>query len=557
MDIDWLQLGLGLFGGLALFLGGLDRLSEGLKQAAGNTLKVILERLTTNRFSGALTGAVVTGVLNSSSVTTVLVVGFVTAGVMTLQQSVGVIMGANIGSTVTAQVLAFNIAAYALAPVAVGFFMTFAGKGERVKQIGAMIMGLGLVFFGMGIMSDAMRPLREYPPFIEMLSNMERPMLGVLAGALFTALVQSSAATVGIAIALASEGLLSLSGGITLAMGANIGTCATALLAVLGKPPAAVRASVVHLAFNVVGVLIWLPLLDVLAELAVDVSPVDPGLEGAALAAATVPRQLANANTMFNVINTALFIPFTALFSKLAEAVVKDKPEPEDAGLEPLYLDEAALTVPALALENARREVGRLSEVVHQMLVDISPAMRERLEEHFAMLQQRTEDVGTLNAAILRYLGFLRQSVLTERESHEAQVLMSAISTLESLATVIAVDFDGIRRRIGTRRPSEETAAMLRGLYETVEKALGKLPAAVSERDEHAAADVMALRDVVTLQTGALLDRQARRLRPDDPDYLLLARVQMSIVDKLVRVYELTARVAQDVLPERVPAGES
>ena len=271
-QVDWLQLGMGLFGGLALFLAGLDVLSEGLKKAAGNTLREVLHKLTVNRFMSALAGAFVTGILNSSSVTTVLVVGFVTAGVMTLAQSVGVIMGANIGSTVTAQLLAFNLSSYSLIAIAMGFFMSFTSKNERSKHIGLMIMGLGLVFYGMGLMSDGMKPLRTYEPFLEILVNMENPLLGILVGALFTGLVQSSAATVGIAIAMASEGLLSLQAGIVLALGANIGTCVTALLAALGKPVEAVRASVVHIAFNIVGVLIWIPFLSILADIAIAVS---------------------------------------------------------------------------------------------------------------------------------------------------------------------------------------------------------------------------------------------------------------------------------------------
>ena len=224
---DWLQLCLGLFGGLALFLGGLQMLSEGMKKAAGQTLATVLARLTTNRFKGALTGAFVTGVLNSSTVTTLLVVGFISGGMMTLAQSVGVIMGANIGSTVTAQLLAFNLSAYSLGPVAIGFFMLFTAKQEKTKYYGMMIMGIGLVFYGMGLMSDAMVPLRSYEPFLEILKGMERPLAGIAAGAVFTAIVQSSAATVGIAIAMASEGLLALPAGIALALGANIGTAVT------------------------------------------------------------------------------------------------------------------------------------------------------------------------------------------------------------------------------------------------------------------------------------------------------------------------------------------
>ena len=222
----------------------------------------------------------------------------------------------------TAQILAFNVSAYALIPVAVGFFMYFAGKSDRPKYFGMMIMGLGLVFFGMGLMSDGMKPLRTYEPFVELLAAMEKPVFGILAGAVFTGLVQSSAATVGIAIAMASEGLLTLPAGIALALGANIGTCVTALLAALGKPAEAVRAAVVHVSFNVIGVIVWLPFIGVLADLAMAVSPVATDLEGRAALAAEVPRQIANANTLFNVINTLVFISFTAWFARLAEKLV-------------------------------------------------------------------------------------------------------------------------------------------------------------------------------------------------------------------------------------------
>jgi phosphate:Na+ symporter len=550
MDINWLHLGMGLFGGLALFLGGLEQLSEGLKQAAGQTLKVILARLTTNRLTGALTGALVTGILNSSSITTVLVVGFVTAGVMTLAQSVGVIMGANIGSTVTAQLLAFNITAYALAPVAIGFFMLFAARRDQVQQAGKMIMGLGLVFFGMGLMGEAMKPLRTYPPFVEVLSSMERPVLGVLVGCLFTALVQSSAATVGIAIALSSQGLLTLHGGITLALGANIGTCATALLAAIGKPPAAIRAAVVHLSFNVLGVIIWLPLIAVLANLAVRVSPAAPELEGIVRAAAEVPRQLANANTLFNVVNTALFLPFTALFARMAERLVKEKPPARGVLIAPRFLDDAALAAPTLALENARHEIGRLAEIVQQMLVDVGPAMHERSVERFEDLSRRATEIDVLEAAVLRYLGLLRKESLTDLESSEVQALMEVLVTLESLAAVIARDFAQIAQQVGSQQPSAETAEMLRGLYETVQEAMALTVRAVRDADVEAAERVLAMRETVALQSSALLERQAGRLRPDDPDYLLLARLQMSIVDKLERVYDLVARTAHGMLPK-------
>ena len=234
--IDWFTLGMGLFGGLAMFLFGMEQMSDGLKAAAGDSLKEVLARLTKNRFMGALTGAFVTTVLNSSSVTTVLVVGFVSAGFMSLTQSIGVIMGANIGTTITAQIVAFNVTQYALVMIAIGFLMMFTGKAEKTRHYGSIAMGLGMVFYGMGVMGEAMQPLQNYQPFLDLMIRMENPLLGILVGAVFTGLVQSSSATTGIAIVMASSGLITLPAGIALAFGSNIGTCVTAILASLGKP---------------------------------------------------------------------------------------------------------------------------------------------------------------------------------------------------------------------------------------------------------------------------------------------------------------------------------
>ncbi|MGB5742866.1 MAG: Na/Pi cotransporter family protein, partial [Sedimenticolaceae bacterium] len=307
-EIDWLRLLMGLFGGLAMFLFGMEQMSDGLKGAAGDTLKDVLARLTKNRFMGALTGAFVTAVLNSSSVTTVLVVGFISAGFMSLSQSIGVIMGANIGSTFTAQIIAFNVTQYALIMVAIGFYLLFTAKQEKNRYYGAMIMGLGLVFYGMGVMGEAMQPLRSYEPFIELMQKMENPLLGILVGAVFTGLVQSSAATTGIAIVMATEGLISLPAGIALAFGANIGTCVTAILAAIGKPVEAKRAAAVHTLFNIAGVLVWVMFIPLLVDIVTAISPAAPELAGKARMAAEVPRQIANAHTIFNISNTLLFI---------------------------------------------------------------------------------------------------------------------------------------------------------------------------------------------------------------------------------------------------------
>ena len=550
---DWLQLGLGLFGGLALFLGGLQLLSEGMKKAAGQALKTVLGRLTTNRFMGAVTGAFVTGILNSSTVTTLLVVGFISGGMMTLAQSVGVIMGANIGSTVTAQLLAFNLSEYSLGPVAIGFFMLFTAKREKVKYYGMMVMGIGLVFYGMGLMSSAMVPLRSYEPFLAVLEGLEKPLAGILAGAVFTAVVQSSAATVGIAIAMASEGLLALPAGIALALGANIGTAVTtALMGILSsKSVDAVRASVVHVAFNVVGVLIWLPLIWLLVDIAVAISPASPELAGSERAAAEVPRQIANANTFFNVINTLLFIGFTGWFARLAQWVVPDRPPKEGLIIEPEFLDPAALAAPPMALQQVRLELGRVGEITLGMMQDLGPALRDRDAERLDNIVRRDDQVDILEAEILGYLGKIRQGMLSERESLELQGLLTAADNLENLADVIETDIAALARKAAdlTSASGEETRRLLGDLYLTVLKAVELTVKAIRDDDQKAAESVLMLKDDVRRQSEALLAHKVERLTAADPEYVQLVRLEMSFVDQMRRIYTLAKRIAKVPLP--------
>lgn len=548
--INWLQLGMGLFGGLALFLAGLDMLSDGLKKAAGETLKVLLSKLTTNRFMGAVSGAFVTGVLNSSSVTTVLVVSFITAGVMSLSQSVGVIMGANIGSTVTAQLLAFNLSAYALLPIAIGFFMTFMGKREKVKHYGMMLMGLGLVFFGMGIMSDAMTPLRAYEPFIEFLKSMENPVLGVLAGAIFTALVQSSAATVGIAIAMASEGLLSLPAGIALALGANIGTCVTVMLAALGKPVDAVRAAVVHVLFNVLGVLLWVMFIPQLANIATLISPVVTEIEGVAQASA-IPRQIANANTLFNIINTVLFIGFTGWFAKLAIRIAPTPPEKTDVIIEAKYLYEDAIETPTLALEQTRMELGHMGEFIITMLKEIRPAVVNRNRQLVDEIILMDNKVNILESLILQYLGKTRQQELTDKESIDHQALMTATINLENLADVIKDDIAEIALFFieHNHRSSEVTREMFQNFYQDICQTVADTIEAVSKNDQQAAEKVINKKADIKHHIDKILTRKSITLGNEEENHLKMSRLEISLMEKLSRIYTLARRSAKVVLP--------
>lgn len=555
-DVDWFQLIMGLFGGLALFLFGMDQMSDGLKAAAGDSLRNVLAKLTTNRFSGAATGAFVTAILNSSSVTTVLVVGFITAGIMNLAQSIGVIMGANIGSTVTAQIVAFNITQYALLPVAVGFLMLFTAKQEKVRYYGMMVMGLGLVFFGMGVMSQAMNPLRSYEPFLELMQRMENPLLGIVVGAVFTALVQSSAATTGIAIVMASEGLLSLPAGIALALGSNVGTCATALLAAIGKPTDAVRAAMAHVIFNIAGVLLWVGFISLLADLVVAVSPSYPDLSGTDRAAQEVPRQIANAHTAFNVINTFVFIGFTTQIARLVEWLVPDKPVRQDVIVEPRFLDSDAASAPAVALEQVRMEFGHMGEIAMSMYKEIRPAVLEHDPEHVNTIARRDDQVDLLNDAVMEYLQQLSSADLTDAQSAELAHLLSATDNLESLADVVESELSrtaltAIAENIET---SERTRELFQGLYRLVGSAAELAIQAVRDNDQSCAQQVMTMKGEVRHLSDKLLERKASRLAGQGRESLVHLQNELAAIDQVRRIYTLAKRIAKTVLPEEVAA---
>lgn len=552
--IDWFTLGMGLFGGLAMFLFGMEQMSEGLKAAAGESLKEVLSSLTKNRFMGALTGAFVTAVLNSSSVTTVLVVGFISAGLMSLTQSIGVIMGANIGTTITAQIVAFNVTQYALMMIAVGFLMMFTGKGENTRHYGGITMGLGLVFYGMGVMGDAMLPLQSYQPFLDLMIKMENPILGILIGAVFTGLVQSSSATTGIAIVMATSGLITLPAGIALAFGSNIGTCVTAMLASLGKPVEAVRAAMVHILFNIAGVLIWFMFIPQLADLVILISPSSPELSGKAQMAADVPRQIANAHTVFNVTNTLLFIGFTPFFARMVKRLVPDRPIEEKIIIEPRYLDEDVVDVPTMALEQVRFELGHVGEIINEMYSLVRSGIQQKNKQKLDEAQKLDNKVDILSEAILEYLRDIRQQPLTDKQSDLFQALMSATMNLENLADIINDELVDIGKSfVGLKTESSEaTSLLVLDLADKVGFAVDQIIQAVREEDETAAEEVITLKDEVHRIAEDFLVRQSERLGIKDSEHLNLVRLEMELLNKLRNIYTLTKRIAKDFVPDEV-----
>jgi len=551
-QLNWLQMGMQLLGGLALFLFGMEQMSDGLKAAAGDKMKTLLSKLTKTRFSAAATGAFVTSVIQSSSVTTVLVVGFVSAGLMTLSQSIGVIMGANVGTTITAQIVAFKVEKAALIMIAVGFGMLFLSKNDRIRQYGNMLMGLGLIFFGMGIMSEGMTPLRSYEPFIQLMASMERPLLGILVAAVFTALVQSSSATTGIVIVMASQGFISLPAGIALAFGANIGTCITAILASIGKPTEARRASMVHVIFNVAGVLLWLLFIPQLANLVAQFSPVASNLTGTEKLAAEVPRQIANAHTIFNIANTLIFIGFTTQLARIVEKLVPERVEAEKAIIKPKYLDDALIDTPALALDRVRLELGHLASITETMLERIKEAFQERDDNKFDEVAKMDDQADIIHAAITDYIKRLTIQNLTEDENNDLMRYLQANEDLERVGDVIETNLvqvgqDVIRDGI---EPTEASRAILMDLYEKIRLALGAARSAIVDNDEVAAQSILHLKDDVNQLTYQALQLQAQRLKSEGADNIDVTMFENELIDSMKRIYSLTKRIAKLTVPD-------
>jgi phosphate:Na+ symporter len=312
--MDWITLILEVVAGLSLFLYGVTRLSDSLQQVASERMKKLLARFTSHPLAGVATGTVATALLDSSSVTIIMVVALVNSGLLPFTQALGVIMGANIGTTISSQIIAFQLNQYASVLLAIGFLAYFLGKKEIIKNLGMALFGFGLIFFGLNVIEHAAEPLKAYQPFVSWMKGLENPWLGVLTGAAFTVLIQSSSATLGIIITLAAQGLISLPAGVAIMLGAEIGTCADTLVASLGRSRSALRAGIFHLTFNIITVLIGVTFAGQLAQLASYLAP-----QG------NISRQIANAHLLFNLSGVLLFIWFVPLTGRVLTHLIPDK----------------------------------------------------------------------------------------------------------------------------------------------------------------------------------------------------------------------------------------
>jgi len=548
MQTELLEIGpiiMGLLGGLALFLFGMEQMTDALKSVAGHSLQTMLARMTTNRFKAVLAGAGITAIIQSSSVTTVLVVGFISAGLMNLTQGIGIILGADIGTTITAQIIAFKITHYALVLVAIGFAMLFTVKVEKIKLYGTIIMGLGLVFFGMDLMSSATAPLRTYAPFIGLMQGMSNPLSGILLGTLFTALIQSSSAAIGVIIVLASQGFISLDAGIALTFGANIGTCVTAILASIGKPKEAVRAGLVHVLFKVIGVGLWFFFIPQFADIVRILSPQVTDLEGINRLAAETPRQIANAHTLFNVVNTLLFIGFTTPMAKLAHRLVPDTKEKYHPSAS--YLNPILLQTPDLAFDLVRMELGRQGSAVVRMVQAVHNTVITGRADDLERLKQMDNDVDTLHGALVTYLGRLSQESLTQQQSERLHDYMSAANYIENIGDVIEtnlVDVGQARLRHNIQI-SATTQEVFRPLTNKITWAVEKSIEALVSADRATAEEVENAKDEINRLADKAERHLALRLTAEEPERLAVFRLESEIVEYLKRVYYFSKRIAK------------
>ena len=447
--------------------------------------------------------------------------------------------------------MAFKVTKYALLLMAIGFGMLFSSKKEKIQQYGYMIMGLGMIFFGMGVMSDAMRPLRTYQPFLDLMTQMSNPVWGILVAALFTALIQSSSATTGVIIVLAMQGLITLKAGIALSFGANIGTCVTAFLASIGKPREALRVSIMHIMFNVAGVLIFLPFIGPFAKLVVAVSPSAPeGLTGLQAAAAVLPRQVANAHTIFNATCAILFLPLITYFARIVYRLVPDKPLPEIEEIQPKYLSDMLFHTPSLALDAARHELKRMGKRVDLMNTAMLPAVLTGNRESLQTVRDMVEEVDVLYKHIVNYLAEVSKLTLNENQTQKLVKLMGAVNDLEHIGDLIEVNLLGLgEKRIQKGfKISEATQKVINTVHHVVSDGLKAAVRAVIDEDKDFAMRAISMKEDLNRLVKQAELHQTQRLVSEDSGKFEAYSVEVDIIEKLKRIYYHAKRMAKTVV---------
>lgn len=530
--MDW---ALPVLGGLGLFLYGMNLMGAGLEKSAGKRLRKMIEALTTNRLKGVLVGTLVTMIIQSSSATTVMVVGFVNAGIMTLPQAVGVIMGANIGTTITAQLIAFKLTDYAPLAVAVGVAMWIAAKNKKAKNYSEILIGLGILFIGMDMMGDGLKPLAEIQAFKNIMTSLNNPVLGMLVGLGLTTLVQSSSASIGLLQALAGQGLVTMHIAFPILFGENIGTTTTAIISSIGANKTAKRAAIIHFLFNVIGTLIFMTILRYPIEWFVTyISPGD------------VQRQIANAHTSFNIINVIIQYPFAMMLVRAAEKLV---PGVEEADMtESKYLDKRIIETPSIALGQAMREANRMGNIVLENLAACKVVMLEDRIEGVDAIFAREKSINKIQREITDYLVQLSNAPLSDEQHADVNALFYVIGDIERVGDHIEnitelAQYKSDNNLYFTPQAIEELGEM----FDVCDNAFKTSIEAYRVTDEAMARQVLVLEDEVDR-----LEKQNRSNHIDRLNKMLCSTgsgiVFLDAISNLERVSDHASNIAMYVL---------
>ena len=484
----------GLIGGLALFLFGMNSMSDALQKAAGEKMKKILGFLTRNPIMGALAGALVTAVLQSSSATTVMVIGFVSAGLMSLPQAISVIFGANIGTTMTAQLMAFKISNYIYPIIFIGFMLNFVGKKEKVKNIGMVIFSFGLLFEGIEIMGEVMKPLAGSPVFVDLMGKVSSvPVLGVVLGAVMTLVVQSSSATIAVLQNFASQAgpdgvssVIGLTGAIPILLGDNIGTTITALLASIGQSKNAKRTAIAHSIFNISGSCVFIFLIPWFAKFVQFISPKGNEVD-------VISRQIANAHTTFNIVCTLVWLPLIPLMVKIVTTIIRGDDKVQKTAFEPKYLDMKVVEQPAAAMVLVSKELNRLSELAETLLTGLKASLTaDKTSETYLHFKENLEIVQHLQESVSDYITRLFSSGnLTEQQSEYTAGLLFINNCIQRIAERCG-DVDKICMQISDSGKvlTREASAEKENCIDVTSQLLDKAMEAVRHGDSSAAESV-------------------------------------------------------------------
>ncbi|MGL5752837.1 MAG: Na/Pi cotransporter family protein [Paraclostridium sp.] len=531
-----------LMGGLGLFLYGMNLMAEGLEKSAGSKLKKIIELLTSNLFMGVLVGAFVTAVIQSSSATTVMVVGFVNAGIMNLTQAIGVIMGANIGTTITAQLVSFDLNGMAPIALGVGIVLYLFASKPKVKNIAEILIGFGILFTGMDFMKDAVKPLAGYQGFTDLLVTFGNyPLLGLLLGFGITAIVQSSSASMGMLIALASQGLIPLSAALPILYGQNIGTCVTSLISSVGANRNARRAAMMHLIFNVLGTAVFLIFLNKpVVNLVTSVNTTD------------VARQIANTHTLFNIISVIILLPFTKFIIKLAVKLVPDKDGEDEESKTIKYLDDRMVETPSIAVASVIKETQRMGDKAKSSLSYAMDGFVEKSQEKIDKSFKTEKLINDLQKYILNYLLKLSKAHLDEDSRDVVDTLFNTVNDIERIGdhaeniAELAQDIVDADLKL-----SEQGVAEIKELYNKVVSAYTYSLEAMKTSDVDLACKVLKIEEQVDIMEKSCRANHMYRLN-NNLCSIDSGVIYLDLISNLERIADHSVNIAQQVITRQI-----